>query len=184
MRTVSLPSGLAMVKNRERAVAHCWSAFALLAGDCIPIAAGWCEFPRRSAVSASDGPHPNLTPRRQSPKLRPRAIARRHGFDQLLRTHAMVRTIGTSGWSQHPVGSRRTAVAMSLFPRVPPGRCQGATEAAPRQPICVFTKPFNSLSFDTLADRIAECGFDGIEAPIRKGGHVEPAEAASISTQR
>lgn len=53
---------------------------------------------------------------------------------------------------------------------------RGATEAAPRQPICVFTKPFNSLSFDTLADRIAECGFDGIEAPIRKGGHIEPAE--------
>ena len=39
--------------------------------------------------------------------------------------------------------------------------------------ICVFTKPFNSLSFDELADRIAELGFDGIEAPIRKGGHIE-----------
>ena len=41
-------------------------------------------------------------------------------------------------------------------------------------PLCVFTKPFNSLSFDELADRIAELGFDGIEAPIRKGGHIEP----------
>jgi sugar phosphate isomerase/epimerase len=46
--------------------------------------------------------------------------------------------------------------------------------AEPRQPVCVFTKPFNSLSFDELADRIAELGFDGIEAPIRAGGHVEP----------
>ena len=44
--------------------------------------------------------------------------------------------------------------------------------------ICVFTKPFNSLSFDELADRIAELGFDGIEAPIRKGGHVEPENVA------
>ncbi|MEO1618446.1 MAG: sugar phosphate isomerase/epimerase family protein [Planctomycetota bacterium] len=44
----------------------------------------------------------------------------------------------------------------------------------PKNPICVFTKPFNSLSFDELADRIAELGFDGIEAPIRKGGHVQP----------
>ena len=43
-----------------------------------------------------------------------------------------------------------------------------------KNPICVFTKPFNSLSFDELADQIAELGFDGIEAPIRKGGHVEP----------
>ena len=45
-----------------------------------------------------------------------------------------------------------------------------------KNPICVFTKPFNSLSFDELADRIAELGFDGIEAPIRKGGHVEPEQ--------
>ncbi len=50
----------------------------------------------------------------------------------------------------------------------------GAT--APQPPICAFTKPFNSLSFDELADRIAELGFDGIEAPIRAGGHVEPRE--------
>jgi len=47
-----------------------------------------------------------------------------------------------------------------------------------RNPICVFTKPFNSLSFDELADRIAELGFDGIEAPVRKGGHVEPEQVA------
>ncbi|MHC4877460.1 MAG: sugar phosphate isomerase/epimerase family protein [Planctomycetota bacterium] len=43
-------------------------------------------------------------------------------------------------------------------------------------PICVFTKPFNSISFDELADRIAEMGFDGIEAPIRPGGHIEPEQ--------
>ncbi len=41
-------------------------------------------------------------------------------------------------------------------------------------PICVFTKPFNSLSFEELATKIAALGFDGIEAPIRKGGHVDP----------
>ncbi len=46
-----------------------------------------------------------------------------------------------------------------------------------KQPICVFTKPFNSLSFDQLAEGVAALGFDGIEAPIRKGGHIEPAEA-------
>jgi sugar phosphate isomerase/epimerase len=42
--------------------------------------------------------------------------------------------------------------------------------------ICVFTKPFNSLSFDELADKVAELGFDGIEAPIRRGGHIEPEQ--------
>ncbi len=40
--------------------------------------------------------------------------------------------------------------------------------------IGVFTKPLNSISFDMLADRLADAGFDGIEATVRKGGNVEP----------
>ena len=52
----------------------------------------------------------------------------------------------------------------------------GANDQATENKICVFTKPFNSLSFDELADKIAELGFDGIEAPIRKGGHIDPKE--------
>ena len=56
-----------------------------------------------------------------------------------------------------------------------PVLAQTESQAKPKQTFCVFTKPFNSLSFDQLADRIAEIGFDGLEAPIRAGGHVEPA---------
>lgn len=41
-------------------------------------------------------------------------------------------------------------------------------------PLCVFTKPFNSLTFDQLAEQTAALGCAGIEAPIRKGGHIEP----------
>jgi len=41
--------------------------------------------------------------------------------------------------------------------------------------IYAFTKPFQQLSFQELADRVAELGFDGIEAPVRPGGHIEPA---------
>ena len=48
------------------------------------------------------------------------------------------------------------------------------SKTKPKQTFCVFTKPFNSLSYDELADRIAELGFDGLEAPVRAGGHVEP----------
>ena len=48
-----------------------------------------------------------------------------------------------------------------------------------RHKICAFTKPFNTLSFDELADRIAELGYNGIEAPIRKGGHIEPVAVAN-----
>ncbi|TWU60074.1 Xylose isomerase-like TIM barrel [Rubripirellula tenax] len=40
--------------------------------------------------------------------------------------------------------------------------------------ICVFTKPLNSMTFDAMADALAEAGFDAIEAPVRKGGNVEP----------
>ena len=49
-------------------------------------------------------------------------------------------------------------------------------DGSDRRPICVFTKPFNSLSFGELAEAIAELGFTGIEAPIRRGGHVEPEQ--------
>ncbi len=51
-----------------------------------------------------------------------------------------------------------------------------AAKPASRNPICVFTKPFQSLSYDELADRIAELGVDGIEATIRDGGHIEPEQ--------
>lgn len=54
------------------------------------------------------------------------------------------------------------------------GRSGQAAEAKPRQTICTFTKPFQSLGYDRLAEAIAELGFDGIEAPIRRGGHIEP----------
>ena len=45
-----------------------------------------------------------------------------------------------------------------------------------RNPFCVFTKPFQSLTYDELADLIAELGFDGIEGTIRPGGHITPEQ--------
>jgi len=40
---------------------------------------------------------------------------------------------------------------------------------------CTFTKSLQHLGYDELAEKIAAIGFDGIEAPIRPGGHIEPA---------
>lgn len=40
--------------------------------------------------------------------------------------------------------------------------------------ISLFTKHFQGLEFDALADAIAETGAKCVDAPIRKGGHVEP----------
>lgn len=52
--------------------------------------------------------------------------------------------------------------------------------AAPlqRNKIAFFEKSLQSLTFDELADALAEIGFDGVEATIRKGGHIVPENAA------
>jgi sugar phosphate isomerase/epimerase len=44
-------------------------------------------------------------------------------------------------------------------------------------PIAIFEKVFEALSYDELAEAVAECGADGIEATIRPGGHIDPAVA-------
>lgn len=45
-----------------------------------------------------------------------------------------------------------------------------------QRPICCFAKALQHLSFDEMAERVAEMGFQGIEATIRNGGQVEPAD--------
>ena len=45
-----------------------------------------------------------------------------------------------------------------------------------KNPFCVFTKPLQMLSYDELADLIAELGFDGIEGTIRPGGQITPEQ--------
>ncbi len=45
---------------------------------------------------------------------------------------------------------------------------------AGRYEFCFFTKHLQGLPFDRIADIAAEMGVDGIEAPIRPKGHIEP----------
>jgi sugar phosphate isomerase/epimerase len=47
---------------------------------------------------------------------------------------------------------------------------------APKNKLCFFTKHLQGLSFAEIANMGAEIGLDGIEAPIRPKGHVEPEE--------
>ncbi len=68
------------------------------------------------------------------------------------------------------------AASALMVPTLGTAHAVGKKPRSRKYPICVFTKPFNSLSFDQLAEGVAELGFDGIEAPIRKGGHIEPGE--------
>lgn len=67
--------------------------------------------------------------------------------------------------------SRRQFFALSSALALAP-RTAFSIPAKPK--ICVFTKALQELSYDELADRIADHGFQGIEAPIRNGGHIEP----------
>ncbi len=55
------------------------------------------------------------------------------------------------------------------------GRALGAPLKKGRE-IAVFTKSFEKLPYDDLANLIAPLGVAGIEAPLRKGGHIEPAD--------
>jgi len=55
-----------------------------------------------------------------------------------------------------------------------PGR--GVSPTSSQIPeVSLFTKHFLGLSYDRLAEVLAQLGVVGIEAPIRPGGHLEPA---------
>jgi sugar phosphate isomerase/epimerase len=47
-----------------------------------------------------------------------------------------------------------------------------------RNQVCAFIKYLQPLGYEELADAIAEIGFDGIEATVRKDGYIAPAAAA------
>ena len=44
-------------------------------------------------------------------------------------------------------------------------------------PIIVFEKPIQTLEYDRMGEILAKMGLHGIEATIRKGGHIAPEEA-------
>jgi sugar phosphate isomerase/epimerase len=68
--------------------------------------------------------------------------------------------------------------AGALASAAAPPPVASATGQPGRMTYAVFTKHFLGLSHDRLADTLAEIGVTAIEAPIRPGGHVEPARAA------
>lgn len=55
---------------------------------------------------------------------------------------------------------------------------QRATTKARSNPWCVFTKPLQSMKPNAMARSLAKIGFDGTECAIRKGGMIEPDQAA------
>ena len=66
--------------------------------------------------------------------------------------------------------SSSAAILASLAPQA---TRLSAAAVAPSE-FCFFTKHLQGLSFDQIADIAAGIGVQGIEAPVRPGGHVEP----------
>lgn len=58
------------------------------------------------------------------------------------------------------------------------GVAGGADESVDDWPIVVFEKPVQALSYDEIGERLASMGVQGIEATIRKNGHIKPENAA------
>lgn len=57
---------------------------------------------------------------------------------------------------------------------VTPSRLFAAEPGAKRWPILGFTKPFQNLGCEGVADTVAEIGWDGIECPVRPKDQIEP----------
>ena len=56
-------------------------------------------------------------------------------------------------------------------------KAQAQDPPSPKSNLCIFTKGLQSLSYEALAEKIASIDHaSGIEATIRKGGHIEPEQ--------
>ena len=74
--------------------------------------------------------------------------------------------------------SALTAAAVQTASQVTSLFAQNAAVPITRHPkFAIFSKHFIGLPYDRLAEVVSGCGADGIEAPIRPGGHIEPAKA-------
>ena len=68
-------------------------------------------------------------------------------------------------------------LAAGVFASLPRDARSESEQRTGAGPVCAFAKHLQWLSFDELADYLAEHDFDGIEATVRKGGQVEPENA-------
>jgi len=83
---------------------------------------------------------------------------------------------------RHFLSQIAAAAPLATIPITLPST-RAATDDPPARPICTFTKFLQSLPFDQLGHEINQIGFDGLEFPLRPGGHIEPAQAADLLPQ-
>jgi sugar phosphate isomerase/epimerase len=75
---------------------------------------------------------------------------------------------------------RRTFLGKSALAGLATFACRdlAAAEITGSREFAVFTKFLEKLSFDELAETLAPLGINGLEAPLREGGHIAPEEMA------
>jgi L-ribulose-5-phosphate 3-epimerase len=69
---------------------------------------------------------------------------------------------------------RRTFLKLAAAGAAAPFTLKGETPPV-KQEYHVFSKVFQPLGYDEVAELMAKAGFDGIEWTVRPGGHVEPS---------
>lgn len=73
---------------------------------------------------------------------------------------------------------RQTAIATAATLSLPDRNSFAAKNKTFANPIAFFEKTLQPLTADEMGDMLAEIGFDGVEATIRKGGRIAPEQAA------
>ncbi len=77
------------------------------------------------------------------------------------------------------ISRRRFLASAAALPALAAGGSALAAEPEkPRYQFCAFEKFVQDLSYDQMAEELAKLGFDGVEATVRKRGHVLPERVA------
>lgn len=71
-----------------------------------------------------------------------------------------------------------TAATTAAVLAAAPSRLLAREANTRRWPIAGFTKPFQKLGLEAMADTVATIGWDGIECPVRPKGQIEPERVA------
>ncbi len=73
--------------------------------------------------------------------------------------------------------NRRHFIAQTGLVAAGSGLAAGRNSKAKSWPIVIFEKPIQTLDYDRMGEELAKMGVQGIEATIRRGGHIEAKDA-------
>lgn len=72
---------------------------------------------------------------------------------------------------------RRTFLKRTALAATGVGLASGDRKSGGDWPVVIFEKPIQTLDYDRMGEELAKMGVQGIEATIRRGGHIDPKNA-------